>query len=121
MTQDEQVKLALEHARSMFTYHAGQRMSSLNFYLVAIAAFLMLYLHGRKRYDGQVFVFFVGLYAALRFVLEIFRSDDRGGLLGLSTSQLIGLVLLGGAVYAHQRLKQRAETLSAQPLKAVAA
>jgi phosphatidylglycerol---prolipoprotein diacylglyceryl transferase len=77
----------------------------------AIAALLMLYLHGRKRYDGHVFVAFVAAYAALRFVLEFFRSDDRGGLLGLSTSQLIGLLLIAGSVYAHQRLKQRADKL----------
>jgi phosphatidylglycerol---prolipoprotein diacylglyceryl transferase len=82
----------------------------------AIAAFLMLYLHGRKRYDGQVFVAFLAAYAVLRFVLEFFRSDDRGGLLGLSTSQLIGILMLGGAVYAHKRLRERADKLaSVQP------
>jgi phosphatidylglycerol:prolipoprotein diacylglycerol transferase len=86
----------------------------------ALAAFLMLYLHGRKRYDGQVFVAFVAGYAALRFVLEFFRSDDRGGLLGLSTSQLIGLGLVAGAAFAHQRLKQRAEKLAALPAPAPA-
>jgi phosphatidylglycerol---prolipoprotein diacylglyceryl transferase len=78
----------------------------------AIAAFLVLYMHGRKRYDGQVFVVFVAMYAALRFVLEFFRSDDRGGFLGLSTSQLLGIVFLGGAVAAHQRLAQRADRLT---------
>lgn len=74
----------------------------------AIAALLILYLHGRKRYDGQVFVAFVMLYAALRFVLEFWRSDDRGGLFGLSTSQLVGIALVAGAVVLHQRLLGRA-------------
>jgi len=87
----------------------------------AIAAGLMLYLHGRKRYDGQVFVAFVAGYAALRFVLEFFRSDDRGGLLGLSTSQLIGLALIAGAAYAHKRLRERADKLAAAPDAAAAA
>jgi phosphatidylglycerol:prolipoprotein diacylglycerol transferase len=68
-----------------------------------IAALCLLYVHGRKRYDGQVFVAFVGLYAAGRFVLEMFRADDRGGVLGLSTSQLIGLVCIAVAVAIHVR------------------
>jgi phosphatidylglycerol---prolipoprotein diacylglyceryl transferase len=69
----------------------------------AIAAFCLLYVHGRKRYDGQVFVMFLGLYALGRFLLELVRADDRGGLLGLSTSQLIGLGVIGVAVAIHLR------------------
>jgi phosphatidylglycerol:prolipoprotein diacylglycerol transferase len=74
---------------------------------LAIAAVLLLYLHGRKRYDGHVFLAFVALYAAMRFVLELWRDDERGGLLGLSTSQLIGLGLLGAAFLVHRRLVAR--------------
>lgn len=68
---------------------------------LAIAAVCLLYVHGRKRYDGQVFVAFLGLYAAGRFVIEFFRADDRGGFLGLSTSQLLGLVMIAAAVAIH--------------------
>jgi phosphatidylglycerol:prolipoprotein diacylglycerol transferase len=78
-----------------------------------IAAFLILYLHGRKRYDGQVFVAFVMLYALARFILEFWRSDDRGGLIGLSTSQLIGVALIGAALALH-RMRTRQAGL-AQP------
>jgi len=70
----------------------------------AIAAFCLLYVHGRKRYDGQVFVSFLGLYAIGRFVLEFWRADDRGAMFGLSTSQLIGVALLGLAIVLHKRL-----------------
>ena len=45
---------------------------------LAIAAVLLMYVHGRKRYDGNVFVWFVVLYATARFVLEFWRADDRG-------------------------------------------
>lgn len=69
----------------------------------AIAAFLILYLHGRKKYDGHVFLAFIVLYAILRFVLEFWRNDDRGGLVGLSTSQLIGIGLIAFAAYVHQQ------------------
>jgi phosphatidylglycerol:prolipoprotein diacylglycerol transferase len=74
---------------------------------LAIASFLMLWLHPRKRYDGQIFIAFVGLYACLRFSLEFFRSDDRGGLFGLSTSQLISLVLAAVALAVNRWLRHR--------------
>ena len=64
----------------------------------------MLWVHGRKRYDGQVFTVFLALYALGRFALEFLRDDDRGALLGLSTSQLIGAALVALAVVLHLRL-----------------
>jgi phosphatidylglycerol:prolipoprotein diacylglycerol transferase len=81
----------------------------------AIAAYLILRLHGNKRYDGQVFLSFVALYAAVRFVLEFLRNDERGGLLGLSTSQLIGLGLLFAAYRLHQILLRRSTAALAPP------
>lgn len=55
----------------------------------------------RKRYDGQVFAVSLLLYALARFVVEFLRRDDRGGLVGLSTSQLIGLGLIAAAGIIH--------------------
>jgi phosphatidylglycerol:prolipoprotein diacylglycerol transferase len=37
---------------------------------------------------------FIGLYAILRFLLEFLRADERGELLGLSTSQLLAIPAL---------------------------
>jgi phosphatidylglycerol:prolipoprotein diacylglycerol transferase len=68
---------------------------------LAISAFCMLFVSPRKRYDGQVFVAFVVLYAAARFLLEFLRRDDRGGFAGLSTSQGIGLALAAMALVVH--------------------
>jgi phosphatidylglycerol:prolipoprotein diacylglycerol transferase len=68
---------------------------------LAIAAFCLLWVHPRKRYDGQVFATFLALYAVARFLLEMLRRDDRGGMLGLSTSQLIGVGLLLAAIAIH--------------------
>jgi phosphatidylglycerol:prolipoprotein diacylglycerol transferase len=72
---------------------------------LAIAFYLVLWLHPRKRFDGQVLLAFLGLYALLRFVLEYLRDDDRGALLGLSTSQLIGVLMLAGIALAWAKLK----------------
>jgi phosphatidylglycerol:prolipoprotein diacylglycerol transferase len=82
----------------------------------AITAVLLLYVHGRKRYDGHVFFAFLGLYAIARFLLEFFRSDDRGAFLGLSTSQLISVALLAIAFAGHRWFLSRSELrLSATP------
>jgi len=69
---------------------------------LGIAAVLLFWLLPRKKYDGQVFAGFLVLYAVARFVIEILRRDARGGAGGLSTSQLIGLGLVAGAVAIHR-------------------
>ena len=68
---------------------------------LAIAAFCYVWLHPRKRYDGQVFAAFLALYAIARFLLEFLRADDRGGFLSLSTSQLLGIALVAAAGAIH--------------------
>jgi phosphatidylglycerol:prolipoprotein diacylglycerol transferase len=67
---------------------------------ISIAAFCYLWVERNKRFHGQVFLTFVILYAIGRFVEEFFRNDDRGVYLGLSTSQIIGLLTAaaGGAL-----------------------
>ncbi len=55
----------------------------------------------RKRYDGQVFAASLVMYALARFAVEFLRRDDRGGMLGLSTSQLIGVGLIAAAAVIH--------------------
>src|SRR6204780_832524 len=42
---------------------------------LAIAAFCYVWLHPRKRYDGQVFAAFLVLYAVARFLIEFLRRD----------------------------------------------
>jgi phosphatidylglycerol:prolipoprotein diacylglycerol transferase len=71
---------------------------------LAIAMLLGLWLHPRKRFDGQVMLAFLALYAVLRFALEYVRDDDRGALLGLTTSQLIGVVILAVVAALWHRL-----------------
>ncbi len=73
----------------------------------SVAAFLILGLAPRKKFHGQVMLAYVALYAATRFVLEFWRGDpDRGTWFNgaLSTSQLIGIVLILGAAVLAPRL-----------------
>lgn len=59
---------------------------------------LLVWLHRRRRFDGQVMFCYFILYAIVRFTVEFVRADPRGDIMGLttltglSTSQLISLV-----------------------------
>jgi len=76
---------------------------------LVIAAVCWLWVNPRKRYDGEVFAWFLGLYALARFLLEILRRDARGSLLGLSTSQLIGVALVLAALAIHRARRRTGE------------
>ncbi|HEU4596217.1 MAG TPA: prolipoprotein diacylglyceryl transferase [Pyrinomonadaceae bacterium] len=77
-----------------------------------IFAFLV-WLHRRKRFDGQVLLAYAVLYGATRFTIEFFRDDPRGDILGLtsltglSTSQLISLLVgVGGLIFLVLRWRR---------------
>jgi phosphatidylglycerol:prolipoprotein diacylglycerol transferase len=61
--------------------------------------FFLLWLHRRKRFSGQVLLFYAVLYSVMRFIIEIFRDDPRGDILGLttltglSTSQMLSIII----------------------------
>ena len=59
---------------------------------------VLLWLSRRRRFEGQVMLAYVTLYAVARFVIEFWRDDPRGSLLGLSTSQLIAALIFFGSV-----------------------
>ncbi len=69
--------------------------------LGSLAIFAALYwiVRPRKRRHGDVFAWLLVLYGSLRFLLEFVRADERGGFLGLSTSQWIGIPLVAWGVY----------------------
>lgn len=65
---------------------------------------ILIYLHRHKRFDGQVLIAYGIIYALIRFTIEFVRDDPRGDLFGLttmtglSTSQIISLIVAAGAV-----------------------
>lgn len=69
-----------------------------SFAMLLVFGFLF-WLHKRKKFDGQVILAYAILYSAVRFAIEFVRDDPRGdvfgltSLTGLSTSQLISLVV----------------------------
>jgi phosphatidylglycerol:prolipoprotein diacylglycerol transferase len=74
---------------------------------------LLLWLHKRKLFDGQVILVYALLYSAIRFAIEFVRDDPRGDILGLttltglSTSQMISLIVgLSAAVLLFVRWRR---------------
>src|SRR5215207_1607689 len=68
-------------------------------FAMLIVFFFLLWLHKRKRFNGQVMLSYILIYSVIRFGIEFVRDDPRGDILGLttltglSTSQLISLVV----------------------------
>lgn len=64
-----------------------------------------------KAYEGEITVWFVGLYAIVRYILEFYRGDlIRGYVIDqfMTTSQFISVPMLLIAIVLHVRLKKRA-------------
>lgn len=79
---------------------------------------LLLWLHKRKKFDGQVLAVYGIVYGIIRFSIEFLRDDPRGNILGLSstlgisTSQIISLIVVFAAaafVFARSRSATTAE------------
>lgn len=75
----------------------------------------LIWLHKRKKFDGQVLAAYGIVYGIIRFSIEFLRDDPRGNILGLSsmlgisTSQMISLIVVVAAA-AFVILKSRAAT-----------
>ena len=85
--------------------------------------FFLLWLHRRRRFDGQVILLFAVLYGVVRFCVEFLRDDPRGDiaglttLTGLSTSQMISLIIgTGSLVLLIMRWRRAASSLNPQKL-----
>lgn len=81
--------------------HPSQLYESVTMFVVFS---ILVLIHRRKRFDGQVLIAYGIIYAIVRFTIEFVRDDPRGnlfgltGLTGLSTSQIISLIVAASAV-----------------------
>jgi phosphatidylglycerol---prolipoprotein diacylglyceryl transferase len=61
----------------------------------AIILVALLFTERRGRtFPGRTFWLYMLLYAISRYVIEIYRGDERGMILGLSTSQFVSVVIV---------------------------
>jgi phosphatidylglycerol:prolipoprotein diacylglycerol transferase len=61
-----------------------------------------------KPFPGRTFWLYMLLYAISRFVVEVYRGDERGTLMGVSTSQFVSIVIAPLAIWMLWRLSRRA-------------
>jgi phosphatidylglycerol:prolipoprotein diacylglycerol transferase len=76
-----------------------------------ILVFLLAFERRGRPFPGRTFWLYMLLYAISRFIVEMFRGDERGTLMGFSTSQFVSLIVAPLAVLVLMRLR-RAHTAS---------
>lgn len=81
-----------------------QLFSSAGDFVIAI---LLLLAYKRRKHIGDVGALYMLLYGVGRFGIEILRSDNRGTVGVLSTSQAISIVIVAGAVVLFAMNKVR--------------
>jgi phosphatidylglycerol:prolipoprotein diacylglycerol transferase len=80
---------------------------------LAILAVLLATEQKGHPFPGRTFWLYVLLYGVSRFVIEFFRGDDRGIILGVSTSQFVSLVAIPLALLLLYRLRNQAAPVAA--------
>ena len=78
--------------------------------LIILGLLLATERRGRP-FPGRTIWLYILLYAISRFIIEIYRGDERGtlfGLTALSTSQFVSVVLVPVSLYMLWRLRKRA-------------
>ncbi len=89
--------------------------------------FFLFWLHKHRRFNGQVILLYALLYSTIRFSIEFLRDDPRGDifglttLTGLSTSQLISIIVGTGALALLIRGWRRATSTTANVIAEKAA
>ena len=87
-------------------------------FAMLLVFFFLLWLHKRKRFSGQVILAYALLYSIIRFAIEFVRDDPRGDILGLttltglSTSQLISIVIGAAALILLVLRRRRAHSVN---------
>lgn len=68
---------------------------------------VLLFLYNRRRFQGQVFVWYLILHSNARLLMERFRADDRGFIPGteMTLTQLVAFFILVAAIVALFLLK----------------
>lgn len=60
-----------------------------------------------RGFPGRTFWLYMLLYAISRFIVEIYRGDERGMIAGMSTSQFVSVVLVPVSLFMLWRLRAR--------------
>lgn len=88
--------------------HPTQVYSSFGGFLIFV---ILIIIHAKRKFDGQVFVWYLILHSTARLLVERFRGDERGLIPGteMTLTQMLATVILVLAVAALFCLKSRQE------------
>jgi phosphatidylglycerol:prolipoprotein diacylglycerol transferase len=75
-----------------------------------ILVILLVFERRGRPYPGRTWWLYMLLYAIARFIVEIYRADERGTFLGVSTSQFVSLIVAPIAIIMLLRLKRARRT-----------
>ena len=67
-----------------------------------------------KYFEGRTFWLYMLLYGITRFIIEIYRGDPRGMVMGMSTSQFVSVLLVPLSIGMLYWLSRRAQTAPAR-------
>jgi len=87
-------------------------------FAMLLVFFFLLWLHKHRRFSGQVILSYALLYSVIRFGIEFLRDDPRGDvfglttLTGLSTSQIISIIVGTGALVLMLVRRRKAAALT---------
>lgn len=71
---------------------------------------LLLFLRRRKRYDGELFLYYIIFYSAARFAVEFLRADTLHLILGFTIAQLISIPVFFISLSAYIANSKRCKT-----------
>jgi phosphatidylglycerol:prolipoprotein diacylglycerol transferase len=85
--------------------------------LADLAAFgILTWVSSRRSFRGQIILLYLILYALLRGSIEALRDDPRGGFAGLSTSQILSILVgIAAAILYVWRARQPGAAVEAGP------
>lgn len=78
------------------------------FVLLMLLGYLLI-IKKHKKFHGQIFLLYLGLYGVCRAILELFRGDFRGYIIKdiLSHSQFIAVILVLTSLFFYKKLKPK--------------
>ncbi|OPX39006.1 MAG: prolipoprotein diacylglyceryl transferase [Desulfobacteraceae bacterium 4484_190.1] len=86
--------------------HPTQLYSSISGFIIFL---ILMIIHAKKKFDGQVFLWLLILHSTARLFIERFRGDDRGIFFntGMSDTQFVTIIILISSVVALIVIKSR--------------
>ncbi len=96
--------------------HPTQLYHSISSFIIFL---ILLWIHAKKKFEGQVFVWLLILHSTSRLLIERFRGDDRGMFLNtnMSITQFTATLILVASVITLLVLKPGAGKISADSNK----